>query len=826
MRRLLVLAALCGLTACEEFAGTETSGLELEPWRAETIRGGGDGVTTNRQQGLVLGARDVEAGEGTIFPGRESIVQPTDFVNNSGERTVSLNLVGVSIEEAAAAVLGELLNENYVIDPGVTGTVNIRSSRPISRTTVIEVLELALKQNGAALVRRGELFAITPLTGDLTIGASAGPDIPVGYSIRVVTLRNIGAQEMAAILQPFAGSGVVGIDAQRNIIVLAGTSADQRSWQQTIDSFDVDWLANRSVGIFPIRGRSAQSIVNGLESIVETDESFEPIAVFAVIPENNSILAVSKTPSALENVSTWIKRLTQDSANDGQIYSYDMKYANAEDVAPTLSSVLGITVETSNEEDVQAIQASITDPFQEFNGTRIVASSATNTLLIFGTQSEYERILGLLHRLDVPPRQVMVEATILEVSLNDTLRYGVQYFFEEGDSTFGLTSGSTQAISPTLPGFSAVLGDPAEVVIDALDDVTEVNVISSPNLMILNNQSARLVVGDQIPIATRTATDASNNDQVFTNDIEYRETGVIFEVTPRINSSGSVVLDIQQEVSDVAEAAATADAFQNPTITERTIQSSISVDSGETIALGGLFETRKERGNSGVPILKDIPVLGAAFGRTSNSAERTELLVLITPRIVNGTIDARKVTRMLRNRVQAVKLDDASLSTAIQVPELHSDNAAIILNDSVDNTGKAAGAGTPAAAPASTPDTTSGAIIISQDTPTSGSSGTVTQTALAPTSSSSSSSGTTSAAFASANAVDGEYYAYLGEYGTRAEARERWRSLKSRNPDVLNGYRPRYATSGGNTILRLGPMTQATATDICIKTLTACHAGQ
>jgi general secretion pathway protein D len=301
--------------------------------------------------------------------------------------------------------------------------------------------------------------------------------------LRVIPLRHIGAQEMATILQPFAGGNIVGVDAQRNIIVLAGTSADQRAWQETITSFDVDWLANRSVGVFPIRGRSAQSIVNGLELVVETDANFEPIVVFEVIPENNSILAVAKTSSALENVSTWIRRLTQDGLNDAQVYSYDMKYARAGDIAPTLSQILGIQVETSDGADMDLIDVSFNGGATgDLNATRIVASAATNTLLIHATNDEYQRVLGMLHRRDVPPRQVLVEATIVEVSLNDDLRYGVQYFLENGADSASLTrSDSGTGIAPSVPGFSAVFGGATpEFIVDALEDVTSVNVVSSP----------------------------------------------------------------------------------------------------------------------------------------------------------------------------------------------------------------------------------------------------------------------------------------------------------------------------------------------------------
>ncbi|MEO1641391.1 MAG: secretin N-terminal domain-containing protein, partial [Pseudomonadota bacterium] len=339
MKKFMVSAAAAAfLVACEDLPQVDRTGEanDLPAWQIANIFGtNSDDAALNRQQGRVTGAQQVRAGQGTIFPGRQPLLIDSDFVNENGERTVSLNLVGVDIESAAAAILGELLQVNYVIDPGVTGTVNIRSSQPVTRTTAIEVFELALEQNNAVLVRRGEIFAIAPLSADLSIAPSTARDVLPGYTLRVIPLRNIGAQEMAAILQPFAGNGIVGIDAQRNILVLAGTSVDQQSWQQTINSFDVDWLANRSVGIFPVNGRSAQSIVNGLERVVETDESFEPLVVFEVIPENNSILAVAKTPRALENVAVWINRLTRDGANDAQVYSYDMKYARAGDIAPT-----------------------------------------------------------------------------------------------------------------------------------------------------------------------------------------------------------------------------------------------------------------------------------------------------------------------------------------------------------------------------------------------------------------------------------------------------------------------------------------------------------
>ncbi|MFQ1699181.1 type II secretion system secretin GspD [Loktanella agnita] len=768
MKKLLALAACVAvLGACEDTPQVDRSGepVELRGWQLANIFGrNSDGGGQNRRQGRVTSGQQVQAGQGTIFPGRQPLLIDSDFVNAGGERTVSLNLVNVDVESAAAAILGELLQVNYVIDPGVQGTVNIRSSQPVSRTTAIEVFELALKQNNAVLIRRGDIFAIVPFSADLSIAPTTSRDVLPGYTLRVIPLRNIGAEEMAAILQPFAGEGIVGIDAQRNILVLAGTSVDQQSWDKTIQSFDVDWLSNKSVGIFPINGRSAQSIVTGLERLVETDESYQPLVVFEVIPENNSILAVAKTPRALESVSVWINRLTREGSNDAQVYSYDMKYARADTIAPTLSQILGVAVETSDQAP-QAIEAG--DIFMgsqgTLNATRVVASAPTNTLLIHATPDEYQRVLGILHRLDVPQRQVLVEATIVEVSLNEDLRYGVQYFLENGGGRLGLSRGDAVNIAPNLPGFSVSLGgSPANAVIDALESVTSINVVSSPNLMILNNESARLVVGDQVPTSVRTAQDAgSSDDQVFVSTVEYRDTGVIFEVTPRINSSGSVILNIGQEVSLVGE---TDEATGNPIISQRLINSSVSADSGETIVLGGLFSDRRTSGGGGIPVLKDLPVAGGLFGNTSRGRAQTELLVLITPRIVNDTMDARRVTQQLRERVESLRTYDASLSTQINVPSTRTRNSDIISNAGTVNRAVAQAAAVPA----------------------------------------------------------GNHVAVLGSFSTQENAQTHWSNISGQYAATLGNMRPVYRQASGLTMVTVGPMSREAASQVCVNVRIEC----
>jgi len=247
---------------------------------------------------------------------------------------------------------------------------------------------------------------------------------------------------------------------------------------------------------------------------------------------------------------------------------------------------------------------------------------------MLATQDEFSRIEGALRQLDVAPLQVLVEATIVEVTITDDLRYGVQYFLEgsvaQESAVAALSNAASQAILPTFPGFSAVIGEPSKIILDALENITEVNVISSPNLMVLDNQTARLVVGDQIPVTVQNVTNGftdTDNEPVLFNSIEFRDTGVIFEVTPRISSDGAVTLDIVQEVSTVSGTA-------TPTISQRRIDSSVVAQSGQTIVLGGLFADRATRGRSGLPIISRAPLLGGLFSNTNKDQTRTELVVL------------------------------------------------------------------------------------------------------------------------------------------------------------------------------------------------------
>ena len=298
-----------------------------------------------------------------------------------------------------------------------------------------------------------------------------------------------------------------------------------------------------------------------------------------------------------------------------------------------------------------------TDDKQASGGIRILDNKQNNALLIYATPAEQSTIDSVLGKVDILPLQVLIDATIAEVTLNDQLQYGTQFFFKGGGINGVLSNASSSAVNVpnpgllnTFPGFilSKVNGG-VNFALSALQQVTNVRVLSSPQVMALDNQPARLQVGDIVPYLTQTSQSTVTTDSPVISSINYRETGVILQVTPRVNNGGLVTLDISQEVSDVDNTVTST--IGSPTFLERKFRSRVVVQDGQTIGLAGLIRDTTSRGNSGIPFLKDIPVLGNVFSTQNNSRERTELLVMLTPHVMQDQHDARALTEDLRQKL-------------------------------------------------------------------------------------------------------------------------------------------------------------------------------
>jgi general secretion pathway protein D len=291
---------------------------------------------------------------------------------------------------------------------------------------------------------------------------------------------------------------------------------------------------------------------------------------------------------------------------------------------------------------------------------RISPDVINNTLLIYANQEQYRIVERALQQIDRPQLQVAIDATIAEVTLNDKLSYGVQFFLKSKDvglqpnaGSISNSAGVTSAVlSRVIPGFNFLVGTEADprMILDALHTITDVKILSTPSLVVLDNQFASLLVGDQIPITTRTAQSVDVPLAPIVNSVDYRNTGVILRVAPRINANGNVLLDVEQEISAVAHTN-TAETL-TPTVSQRKVKSSIAVASGQTVLLGGLISERQDRGSSGVPGLDQVPGLGVLFSRRSGTIQRTELIIFIRPQIIRNGVDARRVAEELRGKMR------------------------------------------------------------------------------------------------------------------------------------------------------------------------------
>ncbi len=302
---------------------------------------------------------------------------------------------------------------------------------------------------------------------------------------------------------------------------------------------------------------------------------------------------------------------------------------------------------------------------------RITADVTNNAVLVYANMESQRVIEQTIRQIDRPQRQIAIEATIAEVTLNDQLNYGVQFFLASkkgsiSNTIAGVSNSSTVGsnidgqdnavnaaagalLGRVLPGFNFLIGaeNSPRVVLDALHNVTNVKVLSNPSLVVLDNQPATLQVGDQVPFSTGTATVLTANNTVV-NTIDYKNTGIILRVLPRANANGNVVLDIEQEISSVAAGSA---GSLTPTISQRRVKSSIAVTSGQTVLLAGLISETENKQRQGLPILDSIPGVGDAFSHQGTGRSRTELILFIRPTVMRDGVDAHVIAEEMRSKM-------------------------------------------------------------------------------------------------------------------------------------------------------------------------------
>ena len=670
----LMLASCAGMEQQEQTLSTSAAALSAEQ---DAGSRGVAGPTENEPTSEPI--RE----EPTIMRGSDQSValpEPRESVRLDGE-AVMLNFEQAPLADIVHSILGETLGLDYVIEHPVKGQVTLRTRSPIPRGELLPILESLLRNNNVVMVRGPNDRYFISGSGSMRSTVPRFASAPEGgYSNVIVPLQYIGAAEMAEILKPVArDDSFVRIDNSRNLLILAGTTLQLDGWMDIINTFDVDQLAGMSVGIFPLTNATVQNLSIELEHILGTTEGASGISgMVRLMPVErlNSILVVSPRAHYVDEVGRWIEELdgAGDLTSEPTLHVYAVRNTDATQLSSLLSSIYGGSGGSSSQPRAQqgvapgmssssSGESSVGMSSGNSGGVgtinlgddvRVVSDEYNNSLLVYASPQEYRRIEAILRRLDVTPTQVLIEASIIEVTLTDDLQYGLEWTFSNnlggGDTGTGSLDLGAGGIGPRAPGFSYTISNTAGVkaALNALAKDSLVNVISTPSVMVLDNHTASINVGQQQPIQSSSTVTNGGNVQ---NSITYKQTGVQLQVTPSVNDGGMVTMTVDQSVSEVG---LVDTATGQRSFLERNVSSRVAIRSGESVVLGGLIRDNESQGRSGVPLLMDIPGLGALFSTTNTVSSRTELLIFISPRVVEGLQDLRDLNAEMRDRMKGL----------------------------------------------------------------------------------------------------------------------------------------------------------------------------
>ena len=659
-----------------------------------------------------------------IFKGKGSAVgrprksEALAIVGEGGD--ITLNFVDADIREVMKATLGGILGVNYTVSEGIQGLVTVQSGRPVPRDALLPTLETILRMHGVALVREGSLYRVQPLQGAARGNAAirlgmAGATDGEAYGIQVVPLYYVSAAQMAETLRPIAREGgVLHVDETRNVIMLGGTRFELAALLEAVEIFDVNWLSGMSFGLFSLEYADARGLADELNAILGDGKRGVAGGLVRLVPVErlNAVLAVSRQHRYIQQVQQWVERLDKPGGggNGGgrQLYIYFVQNAKASELADVLNNVFAgqdqaqqispttapgqlapglepVEIGDAQQVPTGAVPGSSTAGQQsqpvrvaqpasapqlasggialsQGGQIRVVADEERNALLISGSPGEYRSVLRALNQLDRRPLEVLIEVTIADVVLTDRLEYGVRWFLQSDggkhSGTFTDVEGTPGFVDSLFPGASYVFSSTnSRAVLDLLSSVTDVEIISAPQLLVLNNQEAQLQVGDQVPVLTQQSTTDAG---LINETVELKDTGVILSVTPRVNESGLVIMDIEQEVSQVSQDASAGPL--TPTISKRIVTTTAAVQTGQTVVLGGLIQDNKTNSKVGIPGLSAIPFLGALFRYTTDTITRSELLVMVSPRVIRDERGALDITNELRRRVEDLERLEAKIA--------------------------------------------------------------------------------------------------------------------------------------------------------------------
>ncbi len=603
------------------------------------------------------------------------------YENGKGE--FSLDFVKISIDEFVSIVFTEMLGKNYILDSDIKGEVTVQTKGRVDSSQLLSIVESVFASKNAVMVSKGNRYEFLPMAKakkySLKPELYSARRLKPGYRMVIIPVNYVNPEELKPILESVApGAGHLKIDKERKAVVITGSAQEIANVVDAIQIFDVSWLESKSVALLPVKNSQASIVKNEITKILTSQNKNQEI-VIDTFDRFNALLVVASEKKEILAVKKWLDVLDVEVPTvNTQLFVYKVQNRKAGELADMLNSIFNDVggslagkkeevenktastrevVVTNKKETNKISSSSSTNKNQEL---KIVADETNNSIVILANKSEYNSIKKVIKELDVLPLQVLIEVSIVEVTLTDELSFGLEWFLKKNgvnndkyDLESTLDNYAGEGIGPIVPGFSFLLsgsGSLVSAVFNALAAESKLNVISSPSLMALDNHTATIRVGDQQPV--QVASSKSTDNDVLTQSIEYKSTGVLLSVTPRVNSGGLVTMELSQEVTDVGSI---DDATGQRSFLQRNINSTVAVQNGRTIILGGLITENTINGESGIPGAHDVPYVGNLFGKTSSSKVKRELLVLITPKVIFNHQDALGITQEYAEKMEMLK---------------------------------------------------------------------------------------------------------------------------------------------------------------------------
>lgn len=603
-------------------------------------------------------------------------------INKAAAGTVVLNFNEANLREILQTI-SEITGENFILAPGVNAKVSIKTMKPVAKADVFGIFETILDLNGLAPVKTGSYYKIVPSQSakqhNIAISRTADPKkVPDGDTIinLLVPIEFISANEVSQVIKPMISTnGSISVYPRTNTLMVTDNSTNLKKVLEVMELLDVDTFKALNIELVPVRRVDAVTLSNELNDIFTNLGFSKDTTRLIVTPLErlNSVIVIASSASLLDSAKEWIDRLDQLPSIEGtSIHTYYVQNDTASNLKNLLEQLYGGRSGASAQGGAPAAAAAAKQaarPGGQADGNeeiKIYIYEPSNALIVRSSQRDYMSIMNTLKELDKPPKQVLIEAMIVEVSLDESTKYGIQWSALTGN--FNVQQ-NTQIVGSRIDNPANVISTPAGIaaptglaafltdgsrffgILQALASDGKVKVLSNPHIMVKNYEKASINIGSDEPVATQSTQTAVTGTAGLIQNIEYRKTGVLLTVTTQITEGGMIALTVRQEVSNKSTDRTVGNAVY-PSFSKREAETSVVSKDGETILIGGLIDENKDVTRNGIPLLKDIPLLGNLFRFTSITESRTELAILLTAKVISNPEAAASVSDEFKKRVK------------------------------------------------------------------------------------------------------------------------------------------------------------------------------